>query len=101
MATPVRVQSEKVRYTKEHIEAQYEYQTTRVEREPDGSLVAIPETTTYTFQTHRKVMFTQNIGHNVDFVQWHDLQYICLSRLKIMCECPVVYLLSCFTLPVS
>lgn len=51
----VRVNSEKVRYTEEHIEAQYDYQTTRVDVDQGGSYVATPQTTRYTFRTQRKV----------------------------------------------
>ena len=51
----VRVNSEKVKYTETHIEAQYDYETTRVEVDTDGSYVATPQTTQYTFQTQRKV----------------------------------------------
>nr|KAG5686075.1 hypothetical protein BaRGS_030690 [Batillaria attramentaria] len=53
--TQVRVNSEKVRYTEEHIEADYDYQTTRVDVDDSGRYVATPQTTRYTFRTQRKV----------------------------------------------
>lgn len=53
--TSVRVNSEKVRYTGEHIEADYDYQTTRVAVDRNGQFVATPETTRYTFRTQTKV----------------------------------------------
>ncbi|KAK7455339.1 hypothetical protein BaRGS_00039481 [Batillaria attramentaria] len=51
----VRVNSEKVRYTDVHIEADYDYQTTRVDIDHSGRYVATPQTTRYTFRTQRKV----------------------------------------------
>lgn len=51
----VRVNSEKVKYTPEHIEARYDYETTHVEVDTDGSYVATPQTTRFTFQTQRQV----------------------------------------------
>ena len=51
----VHVNSEKVTYTPEHIEACYDYETTQVEVNPDGGYVATPLTTRFTFQTKRQV----------------------------------------------
>ena len=53
----VRVNSDKVQYTKDLIEARYDYQTTQVEVDQQGCYVATPQTTQYTFQTQRKVMW--------------------------------------------
>lgn len=50
----IEVQSPNVRYTKDHIDSVYRYQTTDVRREP-GRLVAIPRETTYNFRTVRQV----------------------------------------------
>lgn len=54
MAPTVEVRSPNVKYTSEHIESQYEYQTTRVEMEGE-KIIAIPETQSYTFKTERRV----------------------------------------------
>lgn len=54
MAT-VKVNSPKVTYTKDFIEAQYDYQTTNVSRDIHGSYVATPTSTRYTFKTSRRV----------------------------------------------
>ncbi|KAL8615604.1 Inositol-3-phosphate synthase 1-A [Nucella lapillus] len=51
----VRVNSDKVKYTSDYIEAHYDYETTHVEVDKDGSYVATPATTQFTFQTDRKV----------------------------------------------
>lgn len=51
----VHVNSEKVTYTPEHIEARYDYEATQVEVNPDGGYVATPLTTRFTFQTKRQV----------------------------------------------
>lgn len=50
----IEVQSPNVRYTRDHIDSVYRYQTTDVRREP-GRLVAIPRETTYNFRTVRQV----------------------------------------------
>ena len=54
----VRVNSERVKYTPEHIEARFKYETTHVEVDQDGTYVATPQTTDYTFQTHRQVCWS-------------------------------------------
>lgn len=51
----VKVNSNKVKYTDELIEAQYDYQTTQVEKDTEGCYIATPQTTCYTFQTKIKV----------------------------------------------
>jgi myo-inositol-1-phosphate synthase len=49
-----KVASDKVKYTDEHIEAEYEYQTTVVEVN-DGTAVVRPVSKSYTFRTQRDV----------------------------------------------
>lgn len=51
----IKVNSPNVKYTKDCIEAQYDYQTTKVSRDIHGAYVATPQTTRYTFKTDRKV----------------------------------------------
>jgi myo-inositol-1-phosphate synthase len=48
------VQSDKVKYTAEHILAEYEYQSTMVEAK-DGKIKVTPKVDTFEFQTERKV----------------------------------------------
>ncbi|XP_059471213.1 inositol-3-phosphate synthase 1-B [Neocloeon triangulifer] len=50
----VRVQSDNVRYNNDFIEADYEYQTTRVTKQGE-TIVATPVTTSYQFRTQRHV----------------------------------------------
>ena len=63
----VHVNSEKVTYTPEHIEACYDYETTQVEVNPDGGYVATPLTTRFTFQTKRQVCWIFGVA---DFADW-------------------------------
>ena len=51
----VTVNSPNVTYTKDFIESQYDYQTTSVSRDINGSYVATPTSTKYTFKTDRRV----------------------------------------------
>ena len=48
------VQSDKVKYTAEHILAEYEYQTTTVEAQ-GGKIKVTPKVDAFEFQTDRKV----------------------------------------------
>ena len=51
----IKVNSPNVTYTKDYIEAQYDYQTTSVSRDIHGSYIATPTCTRYTFKTERRV----------------------------------------------
>ncbi|KAK7098960.1 uncharacterized protein [Littorina saxatilis] len=51
----VHVNSDKVKYTSEFIEAKYDYMTTGVEVDKDGRYIATPQTTHFTFKTEQKV----------------------------------------------
>lgn len=51
----VKVNSANVTYSKDFIEAQYDYQTTSVTRDKHGAYLATPTTTRYTFKTDRRV----------------------------------------------
>lgn len=51
---PVIIESDNVRYSKEYIESDYDYETTNVQRR-NGSYVAKPVKTRYTFRTKRAV----------------------------------------------
>ena len=44
-----------VKYTPEHILAEYEYQSTSVEQAPDGKIKVFPKVDAFEFQTERKV----------------------------------------------
>ena len=83
----VRVNSDKVKYTPEHIEARYDYETTQVEADPDGGYVATPQTTCFTFQTKRQVCWIFDVA---DFAGWlfilsyHDASCYILLSLEIV-----------------
>merc|ERR1712216_1099839 len=49
------VESDKVKYTPEHILAEHEYQSTSVEQAPDGKVKVFPKVDAFEFQTERKV----------------------------------------------
>ncbi|KAK3095457.1 hypothetical protein FSP39_014917 [Pinctada imbricata] len=51
----IRINSPNVSYSEDVIESHFTYQTTSVSRDRDGTLVATPVNTQYTFQTQRKV----------------------------------------------
>lgn len=53
-AEPIKVHSDKVTYTDEHITSKYEYTTTSVKLN-DGRYEVTPNTSTYEFRTERKV----------------------------------------------
>lgn len=49
------VQSDKVKYTDESIVAEYDYQTTKLERAADGKFMVQPQSVKYEFKTDRRV----------------------------------------------
>ena len=51
----IEVQSPEVTYTEKYIEAKYDYHTTSVTTDKNGSLLVAPHTTRYTFRTRRHV----------------------------------------------
>lgn len=50
-----KVNSPNVVYGEDYIESTYKYQTTSVEKGPDGNIVVTPNETTYQFKTHTKI----------------------------------------------
>ncbi|XP_033175096.1 inositol-3-phosphate synthase 1-B isoform X1 [Bombus impatiens] len=55
MALKIRVESPKVKYTEDYIEAQYEYQTTNVTEDNSGNYTVTPVTTNLLIRTQLKV----------------------------------------------
>jgi len=55
MATPIKIESQHVRYSSETIESDYFYDNTTVHQDAKGAYIATPTRTKYTFKTQRKV----------------------------------------------
>ncbi|KAL4223874.1 Inositol-3-phosphate synthase 1 [Mactra antiquata] len=55
MASSIKVESPSVRYSNDYIEADYDYSNTSVHQNHEGSYIATPTSTRYTFKTERKV----------------------------------------------
>ena len=72
----VQVNSDKVKYSKEYIEAEYRYETTQVEQTPSGSFIATPQSTHYRFKTERKVC-----NSNLRFFSVY--RHLCTHRWEI------------------